>query len=163
MKGVETPGEGPRLASTAVAFRLEGKATPMTPFTPRLRGTSVLLLDDDVDDLAMLGALLRQAGADVTPVTTVEDALRALQVRVPHVVVSDLVMRGHDGFTLVRRLRRMPPGEGGDVPALAISAFADDEQREQALAEGFTDYMRKPVHGQIVEAVMRLAGQPTGA
>jgi CheY-like chemotaxis protein len=127
-----------------------------------LKGISVLLVDDDPDDLAMVATLLRGAGADVTAVAKVEDALRALQKRRPRVVISDLMIPGHDGFTLIRRIRRMESDEGGYVPALAISGFDSAEQRRYALEEGFNEYMSKPVHDGIVGTVARMAQRRRG-
>jgi CheY-like chemotaxis protein len=128
------------------------------PTKASLKGISVLLVDDDADDLAALEILLQKAGADVTAVSKVEDALRALQERRPRVVVSDLMIPGHDGFTLIRRIRRMEQDEDGRaLPALAISAFDSADQRRYALGEGFTEYMCKPVHEGLVATVARLA------
>jgi CheY-like chemotaxis protein len=122
-----------------------------------LKGISVLLVDDDPDELTVIGALLSGAGADVTAVSKVEDALRAMQVRRPRVLVSDLMIPGHDGFTLIRRVRRMEEEEGGSLPALAISGHSAADQRRYALEEGFNEYIAKPVHEQIVDTVARLA------
>ena len=122
---------------------------------PSLKGVTVLLVDDDPDELALVGTVLRTAGADVTAVTKVEDALRALQNRPPRVVVSDLMIPGHDGFTLIRRIRRTEDG-GGHLPALAISGFDNADQRRYALEEGFAEYLPKPVHERIVATVARM-------
>jgi CheY-like chemotaxis protein len=124
--------------------------------SPSLKGVTVLLVDDDPDELDVIGAVLRRAGADVTPVVKVEDALRALQNGRPRVVVSDLMIPGHDGFTLIRRIRRMGDEGGGHLPALAISGFDDADQRRYALEEGFDEYLPKPVHERIVATVARL-------
>jgi CheY-like chemotaxis protein len=133
------------------------------PASPSLDGVSVLLVDDDPDELILIGALLRGAGAEVTAVGKVEDALRVLQRAPPRVVVSDLMIPGHDGFTLIRRIRRMGQDEGGDLPALAISGFDTADQRRYALEEGFDEYMAKPVHETIVAVVARLAQRPHAA
>jgi CheY-like chemotaxis protein len=128
--------------------------------TPRLHGISVLLVDDDEDDLALLLALLTQAGARVTAVSTVEAALREFEKAVPDVVVSDLVMKGHDGFTLIRRIRRSTAGGKRKIPCIAISAFVGtDRQLKQVLAEGFTEFLAKPVHDRIVDTVTGLVAQ----
>jgi CheY-like chemotaxis protein len=125
-----------------------------------LKGISVLLVDDDPDELAVIGALLSTAGAEVTAVSKVEDALRALQARRPRVLVSDLMIPGHDGFTLIRRIRRMEEEEeGGSLPALAISGLSAADQRRYALQEGFNEFIAKPVHDQIVATVARMARQ----
>lgn len=124
---------------------------------PSLKGVSVLLVDDDPDELALVGAVLGKAGAVVTAVSKVEDALRALQNGRPKVVVSDLMIPGHDGFTLIRRIRRMAEdGDGGHLPALAISGFDNADQRRYALEEGFDEYLPKPVHERIVATVARM-------
>jgi len=99
----------------------------------------------------------------VTAVGKVEDALRSLQRRRPGVVVSDLMIPGHDGFTLIRRIRRLDQGEGGDLPAVAISAFDTPDQRRYAIEEGFDEYIPKPVHETIVAVVARLAQSPHAA
>jgi CheY-like chemotaxis protein len=127
------------------------------PAPPPLDGISVLLVDDDPDELVLIGELLHGAGAEVTAVGTVEDALRVLQRKQPRVVVSDLLIPGHDGFTLIRRIRRMAKGEGGDLPAIAISGFDTMDQRRYAIEEGFDEYIPKPVHETIVAVVARLA------
>ena len=125
--------------------------------SPSLTGVTVLLVDDDLDELALVGTVLRTAGADVTAVAKVEDALRAVQNARPRVLVSDLMIPGHDGFTLIRRIRRMAEdGNGGHLPALAISGFDNADQRRYALEEGFDEYLPKPVHERIVATVARM-------
>jgi CheY-like chemotaxis protein len=121
-----------------------------------LKGISVLVVDDSPDELTVLDALLSGAGAEVTAVTKVEDALRALQAARPRILVSDLMIPGHDGFTLIRRIRRMDKEDGGDLPALAISGMDEPRQRQYALDEGFDDFLPKPVHETLVAAVARL-------
>jgi CheY-like chemotaxis protein len=125
--------------------------------SPSLKGVTVLLVDDDPDELALVGTLLRTAGADVTAVDKVEDALRTLQCGTPRVVVSYLMIPGHYGFTLIRRIRRMAEdGGGAHLPALAISGYDNAEQRRYALEEGFDEYLPKPVHERIVATVARM-------
>jgi CheY-like chemotaxis protein len=122
-----------------------------------LKGISVLLVDDNADELAVVATLLQGAGADVTAVSKVEDALRVLQNGRPRLLISDLMIPGHDGFTLIRRIRRLTKEEGGDLPALAISGFDSADQRRYALEEGFNEYMPKPVHEGLVATVARMA------
>ena len=125
--------------------------------SPSLTGVTVVLVDDDPDELSLVGTVLRTAGADVTAVAKVEDALRAVQNARPRVLVSDLMIPGHDGFTLIRRIRRMAEdGNGGHLPALAISGFDNADQRRYALEEGFDEYLPKPVHECIVATVARM-------
>jgi CheY-like chemotaxis protein len=152
----------------ALATPARAVAIPLPPSTPgvpvirtrTLEGITVLLVDDDPEELSVVGTLLRSEGADVTAVARVEDALRVLQSGPPRVLVSDLVIPGHDGFTLIRRVRRMEKEDGGGLPALAISGFGNAEQRRYALAEGFDEYLAKPVHACIVATVARMASPP---
>jgi len=120
---------------------------------------SILLVDDNADELAVMETLLRTSGAAVTAVSKVEDALRETQKRRRRVLVSDLMIPGHDGFTLIRRIRRMEEDGEPRLPALAISGLNTPDQRRFALEEGFDDYLAKPVHEGIVAAVTRL-GRP---
>jgi len=72
--------------------------------------------------------------------------------------VSDIGMPGEDGFRLIMRLRDLPVSAGGQIPALAVTAFARDEDRQLALASGYDDYLSKPVDAiRLVTAVARLA------
>jgi CheY-like chemotaxis protein len=159
-RAVPPPGPA-REKRTAGPASAEPGAKPARP-DPPLAGIRVLLVDDDEDDLGMIEIVLGNAGADVTAVVKVEDALRALQRGRPDVVVSDLMIPGHDGFTLIRRIRRMEgDGDGAaaprPLPALAISSTDTPDQRRYALGEGFTEFLAKPVHEQVVEVVSRLA------
>lgn len=131
------------------------------PAAGPLEGISVLVVDDNADELSLLGELLRKEGAEVTTASKVEDALRVLQKKRPRVVVSDLMIPGHDGFTLIRRIRRMDKGQGGDLPAVAISGFDTADQRRYAIEEGFDEYVPKPVHETIVAVISRLAQRPS--
>jgi CheY-like chemotaxis protein len=80
---------------------------------------------------------------------------------VPDVLVSDIGMQGEDGYELVRRLRLLPAESGGAVPALAVSAYARDEDRRKAVAAGFQVHLSKPVlPADLVTHVARLA-RPT--
>jgi CheY-like chemotaxis protein len=77
----------------------------------------------------------------------------------PDVLISDIGMPGEDGYSLIRRIRALPGLEGGRVPALALTAFAREEDRARSLAAGFTTHIRKPVDlGKLTGAIAELAG-----
>jgi CheY-like chemotaxis protein len=129
-----------------------------------LSGLHVLLVEDEADELNALVAVLSASGAEVTAVSKVEDALRALMARRPDVIVSDLMIPGHDGFTLIRRVRRMDEEEGRPaLPALAVSGMDTPDQRRYAIEEGFSEFLPKPVHEHIVAVVSRLVRESTRA
>ncbi|HEX6737407.1 MAG TPA: hybrid sensor histidine kinase/response regulator, partial [Vicinamibacteria bacterium] len=117
----------------------------------------VLLVDDHRETLHGLALGLKASGAEVTPVSSVREALLALpQVR-PHVVVSDLAMPEQDGYALIDHIRRLPADAGGLVPAVAVSASAGPADRLRALRAGYQEHVAKPVElGRLVATIERL-------
>jgi CheY-like chemotaxis protein len=74
------------------------------------------------------------------------------------VLVSDIGLRDVDGYELIARIRRLPPGEGGRVPAVAVTAYVGEEHERRALAAGFQVHVAKPVGAdELVTLVRRLA------
>jgi CheY-like chemotaxis protein len=74
------------------------------------------------------------------------------------VLVSDIGMPGEDGLRLIARLRSLPEKQGGTIPALAVTAFAREEDRALAIASGYDDYLSKPVDAiRLITTVARLA------
>ena len=150
----------------------EGKVVkerePMAARTPpdddaptRLDGLSVLVVDDEEDVRDAVTGLLERHGARVRGAAAIEDALEAFRQEVPDVLVSDIGMQGEDGYALMRRLRLLPAERGGRVPALAVSAYAREEDRRKAVAAGFQVHLSKPVPpAELVAHVARLAGRP---
>ncbi|MBA3247856.1 MAG: response regulator [Pyrinomonadaceae bacterium] len=152
----------PLLPSRIEEYR--SSSTPQSairnPQSAILRGLRVLIIEDEADARAMLRVALEQSGANVTAVASADEALRALvQVR-PDVVISDIGMPDEDGFALIRKLRALPPEAGGQIPALALTAYARDEDRRQALSAGFQMHLSKPVEpDKLIATVARLAGR----
>lgn len=131
-----------------------------TAALPCLSGLRVLLVEDDADGREVIASLLRNQGAAVDSVSSARDALRALDSAVPDVLVSDLGMPEEDGLSLLRKVRARDSSAGGVVPALALTAFARREDREQSLLAGFNDYLTKPVESAaLVRAVAGLSGR----
>ena len=110
-----------------------------------LRGLRLLLVEDDPDTREVVSALLRDVGVQVVAVDGCETALKAIAAAPPEVLVSDVGMAGRDGYDLIRAVRRLPAGQGGLVPAIALSAFARDSDRREALEAGFDRHVAKPV------------------
>jgi PAS domain S-box-containing protein len=128
-----------------------------------LKGLRVLVIDDDRDSRELIGEILRRAGAIVFTAGTAHEALGNVIGERPDVVVSDLGMPGEDGYSLIRRIRRLPDDELARVPALALTAYAHAGDLQLALAAGFGAYLPKPVEpAELVTAVARLATTPPG-
>jgi CheY-like chemotaxis protein len=86
--------------------------------------------------------------------------MTALGVALPDVLISDLGMPGADGYELIRRVRLMPPDAGGELPALAVSAYATEEHLKRVIRTGFQRHLEKPVAAaELLTAVARLAGR----
>jgi CheY-like chemotaxis protein len=120
-----------------------------------------MVVEDDPDSREVVTTVLERAGAEVTAVSCVADALVAFATRVPDLLVSDIGMPMEDGYSLIRHVRRRAPDEGGQTPAIALTAYAADADRDKALASGFQAYLAKPAEpDQLVALVARLAGRP---
>jgi CheY-like chemotaxis protein len=106
-----------------------------------LLGVEVLVVDDEPDARELVAAVLARCGAQVRTASTVDDAVRQLVERRPHVLLSDIGLPKEDGFALIRRVREIDP----DVPAGALTAYAGPEDRRRALDAGFDAHIAKPV------------------
>jgi CheY-like chemotaxis protein len=125
-----------------------------------LAGVRVLVVEDEDDTRELLAIALEQCGAQVTAVGTVADALASFDPIPPDVLVSDLAMPDEDGFELIRQVRSRSSGEGGGVPAAALTAYARTEDRVRALASGFQKHLPKPLDpSDLIAAVASLAGR----
>jgi CheY-like chemotaxis protein len=133
---------------------------PREPLAPRieLRGVKVLLVDDDLDTLAIIEAMIVDTGAEVTTAETVEQALAALHSFQPDVVVSDIGMPGCNGYQLIRMMRSRIPAEGGCTPAIALTGYTRDVDHTKALLAGYQVHLGKPVTARtLLETIQRLA------
>jgi CheY-like chemotaxis protein len=125
---------------------------------PSLHGIRVLVVDDEPDSREITAEALSRCGADVTSAGSAEEGFAALKRNRPHVVLSDIEMPDEDGYSLVRRIRALPPEEGGATPAAAFTAYAGSEDRMRVLGAGFQIHVPKPVQpAELVAVVSSLA------
>ena len=119
------------------------------------------------DAVEMMRTILGAHGAEVRGAESAEAGLEAVRTWRPDVLVSDIAMPGQDGFWLVEQVRSLPESQGGSTPAIALTAFADREDRARALAAGFQRHLRKPVSAdELAATIAALAGcasRPPGA
>ncbi len=121
-----------------------------------LAGIQVLVVDDDLDTLELLTAALEQRSATVTAVSSAAAAMAAIMAARPHVLISDIAMPGEDGYDLIKKVIALELVPG--ISAIAITAYAKDEDRERALLAGFQRYLSKPVElGEFISAVAEAA------
>jgi CheY-like chemotaxis protein len=119
-----------------------------------LNGLRVLVVDDNADARELLTFILEQHRAEVTAVASATKALEVLAQIEPHILVSDLGMPGEDGYALIRKVRALPLEQGGRIPAIALTAYAKEEDRKRALLSGFQTHIPKPVEPEELVAVV---------
>lgn len=128
---------------------------------PLLGGMRVLVVDDDPDSRELIKRLLSESGANVSTAESASEAMKMIQDKAqrPEVLLSDIGMADEDGYALIRSVRRLPPGEGAEIPAVAVTAFARSEDRRKAMLAGFQMHIAKPADAaELVTVVASLAG-----
>ena len=126
---------------------------------PTLVNLQLLVVDDDDDTREFLIALLEEEGAMVRSASSVAEALAELESSWPDVLLSDIGMPGADGYDLIARVREMEVLRGGMMPAIALTAYARESERQQALEAGFQMHLSKPVEvSQLIAGIANLAG-----
>lgn len=122
---------------------------------PALAGQTILVTDDDADARNLTCRVLRESTAVVYSAGSVDEALRLFREHRPELVISDIGMPGRDGYELIRELRTLD----ANVPAIALTAFAREEDRQKALDAGYSEHVTKPVLPQtLLNAVEKLLG-----
>src|SRR5262245_20693866 len=122
-----------------------------------LEGARILMVDDDADTRDMVKLMLEQFGADVVTAASAGEALSKFQPGRYDAMLADIGMAEVDGYELIARVRALGPEKGGDLPAIAITAFAGKEDRLRAITSGFQYHMSKPVEpGELVGAIATL-------
>ena len=151
---------------------LAREARPVTPGTPgesrraredaalpRLDRLRALVVDDHEDSRRLVKTVLADCGAEVREADSVDAALDVLGSTYIDVLISDIGMPGADGYDLIARVREHEREHGGRIPAVALTAYAGEENRDRALAAGFTAHVTKPVSpAALVRIVAEVAG-----
>ncbi|GAB1544245.1 hypothetical protein NUACC21_69210 [Scytonema sp. NUACC21] len=110
-----------------------------------LNGIKVLVVDDDADSRDFIAFALEQSGALVTAVSSASEALEVMTRVMPDILVSDIGMPEMDGYEMLRQIRGWTKEQGGQIPAIALTAYAGECDRKQALAAGFQVHISKPI------------------
>ncbi|RCJ41177.1 hypothetical protein A6770_08815 [Nostoc minutum NIES-26] len=163
---VESPGEGQGATFTVQLPLLQTKLTATESEKDQqvesglgnLRGIRILVVDDEDDSRDFISFVLQEEGAEVTSVSSAIEALQALPNSKPDVLLSDIGMPEMDGYMLIRQVRTWQPEEGGQIPAIALTAYAGEYNQQQAFNAGFQMHVSKPAEPtELVAAVTRLA------
>jgi len=172
--GVESKGEG-KGATFTITLPFAGvssdqKETESLPThgdeivtfedLPSLQGLKVLVVDDEADTRELIREVLKECGSEVMLSRSAEEALEALERYHPDILISDLGMPDEDGYSLISKIRALPPERGGQIPAAALTAYARAEDRMRVLRSGFQFHLPKPVDSaELVTVVASLAGR----
>ena len=118
-----------------------------------LQGVKVLVVDDEADARSLIARLLHDCDATVTTAASAKEALDALARDRPDVLISDIGMPKEDGYSLMRRIRRLKD-ERGRLPAIALTAYARAEDRTKAMEAGYQLHLAKPVEASKLVAMV---------
>jgi len=128
-----------------------------------LNGLHVLVIDDQEDMREALSVMLESLGAQVQSAGSAQTGLAAVASDHPDVVLCDLAMPGEDGFSVIRKVRALGPDQGGTVPVVALTAYAEREIVRRCLDAGFDAHLPKPMDAaDLARLVVELAGRPKG-
>lgn len=149
---IEAQSPGPGLGTTFILSLPLPPTRTSTPASgelgrpyPMLAGLHVLVVEDDPDARELLSTLLEGAGMTVRAAASVPEAIALFDEAVPDVLVSDVGLPGETGYDLIQQLRARPHERGGEIPAVALTAYARAEDRRKALVSGFDLHVPKPI------------------
>jgi PAS domain S-box-containing protein len=154
----ESAGIGQGSTFTVRLPRLETLAIPQDSSVVvgaiSLVGIRVLAVEDELDMLNLIAFVLQDYGAEVKAVTTAAAALQCLSQFKPNILLSDIAMPGGNGYELVQQVKLHPEGQ---IPAIALTAYASATDREQSRLAGFQQHLSKPVDPEdLVAAILSL-------
>lgn len=135
-------------------------STALRNSSQKLEGLQVLVVDDDDDSRTLIKTVLEQCGANVVSRNSVSTAFEAIQNERFDILLSDIGMPDEDGYSLIKKVRSLPPEKGGTVPAAALTAYAAVEDRMRVLRAGFQIHVPKPIEpGELIAVVASLVGR----
>ena len=108
-------------------------------------GVRILVVDDEADSRDLISTILTRCGSEVRCSESAAEAIRAFAEWGPDLLLSDIGMPNEDGYSLIKKVRKLRSKRAKQIPAIALTAYATDEDRSQALAAGFQIHLAKPV------------------
>ena len=120
-----------------------------------LPGVKILVIDDEEDARGLIHQVLTRYEAEVLCAASAAEALEILKSQTPDVIVSDIGMPEKDGYQFIREVRNLGAARGGNIPAIALTAFARPEDRMKAMIAGYQTHLPKPVEAHELIATVR--------
>ena len=117
------------------------------------------MVDDEPDTRELIRKILTRCQAGVTTAASATEGLELLETIVPDVIVSDIGMPEKNGYQFIREVRSRSLGNGGSIPAIALTAFARPQDEANAANAGFQAHLSKPVEsGELIAEIGKLVG-----
>ncbi|MBD1909158.1 MULTISPECIES: response regulator [unclassified Leptolyngbya] len=124
------------------------------------KGLRVLVVDGNADSSELLTVLLEGYGVEAIAATCASDCLEIMQKSCPDLLISELVLPGEDGYSLMSKVKALETERGTPIPAIALTVCANKSERDQALAAGFCRHLSKPFNiDELLETVACLTRQ----
>jgi signal transduction histidine kinase/DNA-binding response OmpR family regulator len=108
-------------------------------------GVRILVVDDEIDACDLLTAILTRCGSEVRCSGSAAEAIQTFEEWKPDLLITDIGMPNEDGYSLIRKLRALSSERAKRIPAVALTAYATDEDRSLALSAGFKTHLTKPI------------------
>ena len=126
---------------------------------PSLAGLTLLVVEDEADAREMVTLILERCGAKIIAADSVKQALIQYEQQQPDILISDISMPLEDGYALIQHIRRSQ-NDKSEIPAIALTAYAREEDKQQALKAGFDLHLPKPIEPlRLVESLSQLLQQ----
>ena len=143
----------PLAAMSERTLALSGRFEKASATDEKLNGIRILLVEDEPDARELIALTLRRSGADVEAVDSAASALRRMQSFAPDVLLSDIGLPEESGYDLIRTVRALPT-DLNKVPAIALTAFAAESDRQMSMSAGFHAHLAKPVEpDRLIETI----------
>jgi CheY-like chemotaxis protein len=117
-----------------------------------MEGKSILIVDDNAQNLKLARVVLANEGFDVQTASNAEDALQLLRTITPRLILMDIQLPGMDGLELTRQLKADPATRA--IRVIALTAYAMKGDDEKAFAAGCDGYITKPIDVERLPALV---------
>lgn len=111
-------------------------------------------MDDEADARDLVSAILSRCGSEIRCCESAAEAMKFVRDWKPDLLVSDIGMPVEDGYAFIKKIRKLRSKRAREIPAIALTAYATDEDRALALSAGFQMHLPKPIEPEaLVESV----------
>jgi CheY-like chemotaxis protein len=122
----------------------------------------ILFVDDDADMRDLMQVLFSESEAQVFVAASALEALQLFSELAPDILISDIGMPEMDGYSFIEQIRSVAPERGGQIPAIALTAYAGEYNQQKAIAAGFNHHLSKPIEPEhLIQTISKLLSSTT--